>query len=585
LSGFSAALWLLGLLAGASVLRTSARYDLPDRLRDALVLGIAIPFALGFVHALYPVACWFALAICVAVAVWRDFAQGQVRRRSAPFQPPYVLIGALVAVSWPQLMRPLLDGDSLSYHLPNAASWVQTHSLWTTATRYWWYPPASELFASALYAVSGPFALPWCGFAPLAMLGLRIYTWARVAYACPLLLADALAAATITAYPLAIQGGTLQNDVWLAAFFLESLWLMRTAAVSSAAMRSLAITALIKPQGWLLAAFALVACKARRKFWLAAASALALWIARDAILWNGAILAPASGTNASIFGSTIAAHGLPALATLARVSFAASPFALVALAAAIAGPAIAPRDSRLAWPACAAALLFFVLPFGYATSVAQLATGASLRFAAPATALGALILARAARRAAAVAVSLLLASTLFGIWYVLAIFWNDGATHVALAFAALAVAVAAAAYSRRVLWPSAVALALGVVIAAHLAARHPIDYYADALKVDGTLPGVYRWISTARPAAVGGWGLRLGVVNVLSPTTRTVDLADIAPCAQARSEGLVLVAVAQSDRSADANVRRLDEARKCGRVLYRDTIAIVAQPSTRAGFP
>ena len=87
--------------------------------------------------------------------------------------PPYVLIAALVVVAWPQLVRPLLDGDSLSYHLPNAASWVQAHSLWTTATRYWWYPPASELFASGLYAVASPFALPWCGFGALALLGFR----------------------------------------------------------------------------------------------------------------------------------------------------------------------------------------------------------------------------------------------------------------------------------------------------------------------------------------------------------------------------------------------------------------------------
>ena len=37
----------------------------------------------------------------------------------------------------------------------------------------------------------------------------------------------ALAAATVTMTPLALQAGSLQNDVWLAAFFLESLWVLR----------------------------------------------------------------------------------------------------------------------------------------------------------------------------------------------------------------------------------------------------------------------------------------------------------------------------------------------------------------------
>ena len=182
--GLPAALWLLGLFAAAPALRTSARYDFPDRLRDALILGISIPFALGLVHALYAVACWCVLAICIAVAYARGLAK-PARAPNAAAPIPYLLIGALLAVGWPQLMRPLLEGDSLSYHLPNAASWIQAHSIWTTATRYWWYPPASELFAAGLYVTGGPFALPWCGFVALALLGFRIAAWARTAFAAP----------------------------------------------------------------------------------------------------------------------------------------------------------------------------------------------------------------------------------------------------------------------------------------------------------------------------------------------------------------------------------------------------------------
>jgi hypothetical protein len=581
-SGLLAALWLLGLFAAAPALRVGKRSGFADRLRDALILGVAIPFALGLIHALYPAACWVALAICLAAATLRRrFANTSVSAR--PETPvPYVLIGALAAVAWPQLMRPLLDGDSLSYHLPNAASWAQAHSLWTTSTNYWWYPPASELFASALYCVGSPFALPWSGVGALALIGFRIAAWARDAFAAPPLLADALAAATVTAYPLAIQGATLQNDAWLAAFWLESLWTMRS-GLNAAASRALAVCALIKPQGWLLAAIALVARRAPGRLWLAAAAPLAVWVLRDLLLWRGAAIPSASTMEGNVFGSTILAHGAPALVTLIRVGLAASPFALLALCASIAGPAIGRRDSRLGWAAFTAAVLFFVLPFGYATSVAQLATGASLRFAAPAIAAGAIAIAFPARRLAGVATTLLLASTVFGVWYVLGIFWNDGGTHVALVVAALAVGVAAAAHLARVAWPNALAFGMAVVAAAHLAARHPIDYYADSLRVAGVRPGVYRWIVSARPPALGGWGLRLGVVNVLSPTTRTLDLPDAAPCAQARRYGVLLVAVAQSDRSASANAERLSAARACGDQLYGDAAGVAVLPRRTLG--
>jgi hypothetical protein len=577
-SGLPAALWLIGLFAAAPALRTGARYDFADRLRDALVLGVAIAFSLGFVHALYAAACWVALAICFAIAWWRHVSGKPAPVRVANAFVPYVLIAALVAVAWPQLMRPLLDGDSLSYHLPNAASWVQAHSIWTSATRYWWYPPASELFAAGLYCVATPFALPWSGTGALALLGVRIFVWIRAAYASPPLLADAFAAATVTAYPLAIQGATLQNDVWLAAFFLESLWALRNVTVSATAARSLAVTALTKPQGWILALIALATGKAKRALWFSTAGAIAIWIARDALLWRNAGISPASAAYGNVASSTILAHGAPAFAQLARVGAEISPFGLLALVAALAGPLLRRREPRFAWAACATALLFLVLPFGYATSVAQLATGASLRFAAPAIATGSLLLAGFARRIPTITL-LLIASTIYGIWRMLAIFWNDGGTHVAIAVAVLATVIAAFAYAIRRVWPSALAVGMGVIVATHLAARHPLDYYTDALRVGNTSPGVYRWIARTRPAAIGGWGLRLGVVNVLSPATRTLDLSDTDACAQAARNDLLLVAVAQSDLANAANAQRLRRARECGTVRYDDGIAVVASPA------
>jgi hypothetical protein len=567
------ALWLLGLFAAAPALRSSEEYGVADRLRDALIVGVAIPLMLGFLHLLYPIACWLTLALFIAIAVRRHARAAS----TAPSLPPYALIAALLAVAWPQLVRPLLDGDSLSYHLPNAASWVHAHSLWTPQTRYWWYPPASELFAAALYAVGSPFALPWSGFAALALLGSRIFAWAR-AVAAPHWLGDALAAATVTAFPLAIQGGTLQNDVWLAAFWVESLWSLGRLPVSVTALRSVAVTTLIKPQGWLLTALALVAYRARPTLWLAAGVAFGLWIAHDAALWRSALLAPASSGYAPAFGSSIIAHGVPALTIFVHVALAASPFALLAFAAALFGPAIEGGRARLGWSASAAAILFFLLPFGYTTGVAQLATGASLRFAAPAIAAGAVILVRPASRIVPFATTFFLACALFGIVRVLAIFWNDGSTHVALAVALLAPAVAAGAYRARSVWPAALAFGLAVVVATHLAARHPLDYYADALRVGSTTPTIYRWIAATRPDAVGGWGLRLGVVNIVSPSTQTMDLSDSDACLQARRNRVLLVAVAESDRAADANARRLQLGRACGQAVFEDPIGVAARP-------
>jgi hypothetical protein len=578
MSGLLAALWLLGLFAAAPALRTSGSYGIADRLRDALILGIAIPFALGFVHLLYPVACWGALGFCLIVAYARNTIRTRADSTGFGAHPPYLLIAALAAVAWPPLMRPLLDGDSLSYHLPNAASWVQAHSLWTTATRYWWYPPASELYASALYAVSGSFALPWCGFGALALLGMRIVAWTREIGGAPLF-ADALGAATVTAYPLALQSGTLQNDVWLAAFWLEALCALRATQQSAAAMRTVAVAALIKPQGWLLAAVALLARKSPARIWFAAIAATAVWFVRDALLWKSALFSPTGSMFGGVWASSILAHGVPALDLLARVGLATSPFASIAFGAALLGAAIAREDRGLGWAATFAALLFLTLPFGYNTSVAQLATGASLRFALPAITAGAMILARPSLRLALLTTPLLLASALFGVSLVLAIFWNDAPARVAPLVGLLAIGAFALARAVRRPWPIAIGFTTVAVVASLVAAAHPADFFADAYSVGGRPAGLYAWIAKNRLPAIGGWGLALGSVNVLSPQTRTIELPDTDACVTARRLGLALAAVAENDRSATFNQERLRAARACGAILYDDGIAVVAAPA------
>lgn len=563
----AAALWLLGLLVAAPALRSGQRYAFLDRLRDALLLGCAIPLALALLHLLYPATCWLALAAALAIAARRGL---RLERTDAPL--PYATIAVVALVAWPALVRPLLDGDSLAYHLPIAAAWVHQGSLWTAATRYWWYPSTSESFAAGIYAVAGPFALGWSGVGVLLLLGWRIATSARERFGLPPRLADALGAATIAAVPLALQAGSLQNDVWLAALWLEALF--DASPVSSALAGGLC--ALVKPYGWL---FALVAALLRRErgMWIAFASCVGVWLARDAILWHGAFAAVASthygGASPT---SSILAHGAGGFATLARAFARYAPFAFLAWLAALAAPWLR-VERRLGACACAAGLFFLIVPFGYDNGLPQLANGASLRFAIPAVALGALALGPALRRYADVATPLLWLFAAQGVASVLGIFWNDAPTRSAFAVAALALAAVWA--GRRWSFGLPVAgFALAVVVAVRLAGSHPADYYRDVARARGESTGIYAWLARTSPPVVAAWGMRVGILNIVAPHIHTLDLSDANVCAQARRAGGILVALAQPGPPS-RNAIRLRIARGCGRVVYDDRLAVAVSLS------
>lgn len=567
----AAAAWLLGLLAAAPALRTTARYELADRLRDALVIGVAIPFVLAYLHVLYPAACWLGLAATLAVAYTRRRA---FERSTQSVQPNYLLVMALALVAWPQLIRLPFDGDSLSYHLPNAAAWVHAHGFWTTDTRYWWYPPASESFAAGLFAVSGPRAIAWCGFGVLALLGFRVASWAREEFSLSPLAAEALAAALVTAAPLALQAGSLQNDVWLAAFFTEALW---TARRREACARTLAVTVLLKPYGWLFALVAIVAQRVALRAWLGAAGIFAIWIVHDVVLWHSGISTPPNAPLATTWQSSILANGLPALALLVRVCVQASPFALVALLAALAGPLLAgPERRALGWPACFAAVWFVVMPLAYADAHPQLAAGTSLRFADPAFAIGAVLLARPVISFGRVAVALLVLSSAAGAARIVALFYNDAPTRTAVPVAVAVPLDVALARALRSAWPIVAGVAIAVIVSWWLAPRKPATFFADLFEIGGKPSGVYAWIERDQPAVVGGWGLRAGTVNVLAPGARVIDLPETAACETARSRGALLIAVAEQTRPPAFNARRLTLARACGRVRYDDGSAVVA---------
>jgi hypothetical protein len=572
LNAIAAALWLLGIGYAGGALRRDGRASIADRVRDALVIGVAIPIGLALVHLLYPAACWIVLAIVVAIAYVRS---PRIRTNDVAEPIPYVLAAAVFFVAWPQLMRPPLDGDTLSYHLPNAAAWVHAGSMWTTDGRYWWYPPASEAFAAGLYAVSGPFAVGWAGFGALALLGLRLATWLRERCGATPLLADIVAAAAVTAAPVAQQAGSLQNDVWLGAFFLESLWTMLYEP--AAAARTAVVTALIKPYGWVLAVVAAATTRAARGVWIALAAAAVLWFAHDALLWHRALVPPAETSYANTWSSTILANGFGALALLVRVSFTVSPFFALALLAAFAGPLLDREPRRaIGYSALAAGLFFLVMPLAFVDVHPELANGTSLRYAVPAIAAG---IVAAGPWIARFSIGTLVVSALscvFGVATTAAIYWNDGGTRTALAIGPLAALGAYLSQRTKTVAVCTVAFALSIVAASSLAARHPVDYYTDTYAVDGKASRLFAWIARTQPSSAGGWGIRIGVVDVLAPHARTLDLPESQPCAAARAANVALVALAEQDRSPWYNEQRLRVARACGYVTFLDPLAVVS---------
>ncbi len=172
--------WLALLWYGAGLFSPARRVDAANRIRDTLFLAVCSAFGLALLGLFYPASCFGIAAAIAAFRLSRDRRFPRSVRTSGNSEAfAHVLpVVAAAVVSWPGIVRPILDGDSLGYHLPNAASWANAHSLWTTATMYWWYPPGSELFASALFLIGGPTVLGVAGLAALLLLALRVEAFA-----------------------------------------------------------------------------------------------------------------------------------------------------------------------------------------------------------------------------------------------------------------------------------------------------------------------------------------------------------------------------------------------------------------------
>jgi hypothetical protein len=532
---------------------------------------------LGAFHALYP-------AVCVATLVLLCLLRAWLRRGPAVEAEPHerglmrygVLVVTIVMVTWPAIVRPLLEGDSLGYHLPNAASWSHAHSIWTTTTTYWWYPPASELFACGLYTVAGPFSLGLAGTVAVVLLGLRLTEWGSLS--APGWAAGLIAAATVSVPAFALQSGNMQNDVWLAAWMLEALWVHRKAG-EGAVGTPLAMLSLVKPMGILYALGVHVLSRAGfSKRAVLAYLPFALWLVHDAILAPHAVVSAKSTSYGALWEGTIAGHGLDGLMTLfhALAAFAGPVFCLLLVAALCVTPFH--EYKRLAPAAFALALLYAFLPFAYSNRVPQLAVdGSSLRYLIPVPAIGALGVMWVARRFAWPVAFVAAAATMLGVHCVASIFWNDSTTHntalVGLAY------LAWLCVPRRMQEPLGVALLLATIASANtLAGSHPADYYNDALRNGGEKTSVFSWLATAKPQRLVVQDVRSGAVNVVSPGTSTIDATNADACGQAREFKALLLLGPDSRYDRERFEARRAAAERCGAVAYEDRLSLIVQP-------
>jgi len=542
-----AALWFGGDLVGAA--KTGA-----DRVRNAIVLGIAIPGALGLFHALYPGTLWLCAVACVALRFVRHV------KPVAHDYGLYATIAALSCIVWPPLSRPLLDGDSLLYHYPNAVAWLQDHTIWTSRAPYWFYPGGSELLAAGFAGAAGRFALPLVGAAALILLSSRIYEHARSAGANTLTaIAPALAFACT---PLvAFQGGGLQNDLLLAAFFVE--------VIVTANAGALAILTLIKPFGVFEAGIAAVLARIPWRTSAIAAIPFVVWNARTILLLRAG---GALESTPPYWSSTIAGNLGVAVPELFNALVHTNPSCFVWLAFVALGFARS-ETRRYAWAGLATTVVYAFLPFAYrAGSTDYLADGSSLRFLLPAFACGALVASAWVARFSNVALAGFGIMTTLGLVTYLGIYWNDADTRAALPIAVVMLLAVLFASRTRVA-VVATAFAIVTIVAVSTAQARYLGFYDDGMKTHA-----FTWLAQSSPGQIVASNIRIGMIEMTAPGAVVISASPADGCATARARHALWFA--GSNEGADLG-SLFTRARVCGRVLYSDDAAVVVDPEQR----
>ena len=554
-SGGLGALWIVGLWLAAPALanvRTPA-----SRVAMTIALGCAIPLLLATAGVLYWWSLWAALVAILIVRFAQRHARTENDSAEAPAWDLAVGFVAILALAWPVAVRPVIDGDTLIYHLPNAASWVAQHGLWTTGTHYWWYSPTSEIFASGLLATGGIGVVGLAGLLPAVLLVLTVRSVAVRSGMPPI--AGTLAACALLATPVAaVQLVSLQNDVWQAALFAYVL--------TEFALPAFGALALTKPSGVLYALLASGAWTSGRKPFLQAAAVslgvVLLWTLHNLILLPHAVV-PIGGEIGKWFaGTSIAAHLPRSLAVLAAASWHAGIVWIAFFILGVASIAFA-RQTYLRWAALASLVLFAIAPTGYEGTIPQLATGASLRFALPFAALGLLWVAGLPRRATAFLTSAAALAVCTGIAVQWRLFDNDATTHDTPVVAAVVALMAAGLLRLR---DSRLRAAAGAALCVALAAlagglsrSHPADYIADAFGGGG-----FAYVASSHVANVVTLGLPAGAVIIVDPRANVFDGLDVGTCEQARALDAVIL-------TSTSRLGGLD----CSRILYRDAAMAV----------
>jgi hypothetical protein len=573
----SAALWLGGLWSTGYFFGAASR-DFAGRLRAMATIGVAIPLACAVVGMLNAAACWI-----VMIALFTFSLLDRRRRGNASGPQTTVTLGerlaeaipliACTAVSWPGLVRPVLDGDSLSYHLPNAASWATAGSIWTASTMYWWYPGGSEMFDAGLLAASGPAALGFAGFMALALLGQRLYQIARHSDI-PAWSAAAIAAAVVTVPAIGIQGSTLQNDVWLAAFTLELVWALqndRRWTIANSWMLSL-----IKPIGFVVALFAHLAARSKRSTLLLSFAMIAAWSIRIAVLSHSAVTRSALPDANDLFATTILAHGNDGLLTFARALALQGPGMMCLAILSLIGT-FSTTNRLLKWTALCAMAFFVVEPYGFTNGTPQLASGQSLRFLFPALVLGTSASFPLLRRAIVPTAVVCLVLSCYQIDAVREIFYTDSATRNMPFVVAGLVAVTYLSARRHWNFPLPILSLALVAFAAFGAGENPARYIADRYAVNGVPSTLFDWMRTTQPKAIVGDRLDVGAVTLVSPRTRPFD-SNGSPCSEARRHDALLAVMTSRAINASEQAAMAGLIADCGIIRIRDESGAILQP-------
>ena len=547
----------------APLLAFARTIDVPSRLRCTLALVVGIPLVLAAVHLL----TWWALFVAAAICCYLRFRFSEAVQEFEPWDGVAAAFTLLIAS--PNIVRPPLEGDSLAYHLPNAMAWVQSGSFDPTWMRYWWYPPGAEIAVAGMIAAGGLWIAGVPSLLAAMMLATRMGSWLR-GLDVPPATATAIVVAFMTITTVAFQTYDERNDLVLAAWFVESLWMLRES--NWRAMLPVAVLSLIKPDGWIYAVVA-IGCMGKPRA-IIALIPVELWLLHVVLLAPHAQISIA----ATSFGSpwtTMIAGNLPASLTVLSMALLGRGPAIVCF---FLGPFVAlfgsGEERRAGIAGIFAILLFAFTPFSYANNLPQLALGTSLRFALPALAAGAIGLAPLARAASAIVGVLGVVSAVAGFVRLLFLTAGDAITPIGVACAAIVLVAAGVAFApnmRRVAAITATVATLALFLfGANVASAQVTSFYRDVLpKVAGRSTGFFAWYR-AHPHDAEAININAGMLLTLAPDSRIIDGQSV-DCARAAIEGAWIVAVAGD--------RRLDDARRCGSVLFQDADIVVTVPN------